>query len=103
MKVGVAAMEGSLDAKVSAQFARCPCFVIVDSDTLEFEVLDNPARQMAGGAGPAAVQDLVNHGVQAAVAGQFGPKAEQALQAAGIRRVSATGNVRDAVASGAAS
>lgn len=97
MKVGVAAMDGSLDADVSQQFARCPKFVIVESDSLTFEAFDNPARDMPGGAGPAAVQELVNRGVRVAIAGRFGPKAEQALQAAGIRRMEASGKVRDAV------
>jgi predicted Fe-Mo cluster-binding NifX family protein len=97
MIVGVAAMDGSLDADVSQQFARCPKFMIIDSDSLTFETLDNPARDMPGGAGPAAVQEFVNRGVRVAIAGRFGPRAEQALQAAGIRRMEASGKIRDAV------
>lgn len=97
MKIGVAAMDGSLDADVSQQFARCPKFLLVDSDTMAFEAFDNPARELPGGAGPAAVQELVNHGAEVAVAGQFGPKAVQALQAAGIRHMEATGKVGEVI------
>lgn len=97
MKIGVAAMGESLDVQVSGQFGRCPYFVIVDPETLEFEAFSNPAAQMPGGAGPAAVQELVNHGVNTAVAGRIGPKAEQALEAAGIKFSAATGTVREAV------
>jgi len=98
MKIGVAAMGESLDADVSDQFARCPFFLIVDSQSMGFESFANPAAAMPGGAGPAAVQEIVNRGARVAVAGRLGPKAEQALQAAGLRFVAASGRIRDAVA-----
>ena len=98
MKIGVAAMENSLDAEVSKRFARCPWFLIVNSEDLSFEGFNNPAADMAGGSGPAAVQELSSRGVQVAVAGEFGPKAVQAMQAAGIRPVDASGKIRDALA-----
>ena len=97
MKIGVAATGESLDAEVSDQFGRCPCFVIVDSQTLSMESISNPGRDMSGGAGPAAVQQLVNHGAQVALAGNFGPKAEQALEAAGLRYAEVKGSVREAI------
>jgi len=97
MKIGVAAMGESLDVQVSGQFGRCPYFIIVDTETLDFEAFPNPAGQMSGGAGPAAVQELVQHGAKGAIAGRVGPKAEQALMAAGIQFSVATGTVREAV------
>jgi predicted Fe-Mo cluster-binding NifX family protein len=97
MKIGVAAMSRSLDAEVSKQFGRCPFFVVVDPETLVFEAFGNPARQMEGGAGPAAVQELTRRGVEMAMAGRFGPKAEQALEAAGIRGIVVRGTVREAI------
>jgi thioredoxin 1 len=103
MKIGVAAKSGSLDAGVSRQFGRCPYFVVVDPDTLAFEAFVNPACQISGGAGPAAVQALTRHGVEIAMAGRFGPKAERALEAAGIRGVVVRGTVREAVRTGARS
>jgi len=97
MKVGVAATGGSLDAEVSGAFGRCRYFVIVDSDTLRFEAFSNPASGLTGGAGPAAVQEIADRGAEVALAGNFGPRAEQALQAAGIRYEQASGTVREAV------
>ena len=97
MKIGVAAMGETLDAEVSEQFGRCPYFVIVDSESLETETFSNPAREMSGGAGPAAAQELANHGAEVVLAGTYGPPAEQALDAAGIRHAEARGKVRDAV------
>jgi len=98
MKIAVAATGGSLDAQVSEQFGRCQYFLIVDAETLRFEAFSNPASGMAGGAGPAAVQEIVNRKPEVVLAGNFGPKAQQALTAAGIRYAEATGKVRDAVA-----
>ena len=97
MKIGVAATGGSLDAEVSQQFGRCRYFLIVDSETLRFEAFSNPASGMAGGAGPAAVRELANRGAEVALAGGFGPNAQQALDAASIRYVEASGKAREAV------
>lgn len=98
MKIAVASTEGSLDAQVSEQFGRCQYFLIVDAETLHFEAFSNPARGMAGGAGPAAVQELANRKADVVLAGKFGPRAQQALAAAGMRYAEAAGEVRDAVA-----
>jgi len=98
MIIAVAATGGSLDAQVSEQFGRCRYFLIVDTETLRFEAFSNPAAGMTTGAGPAGVQEIVNRHAELVLAGQFGPKAQQALAAAGIRHQQATGKVRDAVA-----
>jgi predicted Fe-Mo cluster-binding NifX family protein len=98
MRVGVAAEEAALDAAVSARFGRCARFVIVETDTMSFEEVMNPARDLPGGAGPAAVQTLADRRVEVAIAGEFGPKAQRALDVAGIRGITASGSIRDAVA-----
>ncbi len=99
MKIGVAATGGSLDAEVAEQFGRCRWFVVVDSETLNFEAFLNSASAMAGGAGPAAVKALVDRGAQVVLAGKFGPNAKQAIEATGVRYAEASGRVRAAVAS----
>lgn len=98
MKIAVAATGGSLDAQVSEVFGRCPYFLIVDSETMKFEAFSNPAEGMPGGAGPAAAQEMSKRGAEVLLVGQVGPKAQQALEAAGIRVINAGGTVRDAVA-----
>jgi predicted Fe-Mo cluster-binding NifX family protein len=98
MKIGVAATGGSLDAEVANQFGRCRWFVVVDSETRGFEAFLNSASTVGGGAGPAAVKELVDRGVQVALAGKFGPNALQAIEAAGLRYAEASGKVRSAVA-----
>jgi len=98
LRIAFAATGGTLEARISETFGRAPWFVIVDADTLAPTAFENPARDRPGGAGPAAVQALADRRVNQVMAGRFGPKAEQALVAAGIRFTPARGTVADAVA-----
>jgi len=98
MKIGVSASAGSLDAQVDPRFGRCPYFVIVDSETMEFEAIPNTAAGAVGGAGIQAAQTVASKGVKAVVTGNVGPNAFQALSTAGINIVvGAFGTVREAV------
>jgi len=99
MKIGVSAMGDSCDADVSPQFARCPYFVIVDSETRECEAFGSTAQEASHGAGPMAVRELADRDVSVALAGKIGPNAEQALAAAGIKFVQAEGKISDAIES----
>lgn len=98
MKVGVSATGGSLDAQVEPRFGRCPYFLVVDPETMKFEVFHNPGSEAASGAGTQTVLAFQQRGAAVVLTGQVGPKAEQALQAAGLKVVTGvTGKVRDAV------
>ena len=60
------------------------------------EVLANPYKDAAQGAGIQAAQLVANQGVGVIITGQIGPKAEGVLQSAGIQMVSgAAGQVKD--------
>ncbi len=95
MKIAVSATGGSKSAQVEPRFGRCAWFVIVDSDTLRFTAFSNPASTLPGGAGPAAAQAIQNRGANVLLTGQVGPKAERALEAAGIKVVTAEGTTVD--------
>jgi predicted Fe-Mo cluster-binding NifX family protein len=98
MKIGIAATGETLEAAVSERFGRCPFFIVIEQGASGFEAFANPAAEMPGGAGPRAVQELAGRGVQVAIAGEFGPRAQEALEAAGIRGITFEGGVRDAAA-----
>lgn len=86
--VAVAVVEGSdLSAAVGAHFGRSPRFLLVRGPGEDVQVLDNSGAEAAQGAGPATASLLVRNGVTAVLAGQFGPKADDALRAGGIRPV----------------
>jgi len=98
MKICVSAVANSLDAQVDPRFGRCPYFVIVDSESMQFEDIPNMASGATGGAGIQAAQIIANKGVKLVITGNVGPNAFQALSAAGIKIVTgAFGTVRDVV------
>ncbi|MBN2006151.1 MAG: helix-turn-helix transcriptional regulator [Anaerolineae bacterium] len=103
MKIAIPADGADLDAPASSVFGRCQTFIFVDPQSLNFEVLPNPAQNASGGAGVQAAQMVVQHGANAVIAPQLGPNAFRVLDAAGIRAYTLIGatmraNVRDVVA-----
>ena len=70
----------------------------VDPATKAFEVLDNEAAAISGGAGIQAAQLVANAGVDAVVTGSVGPNATDVLAAAGLKvYLGASGTVREAL------
>lgn len=98
MKVAVSSQGVNLDSQVDPRFGRCPYFVIVDTDTMEFETLQNTFAMTAGGAGIQTAQMLANKGVEVVLTGSCGPNAYQTLFAAGVQVViGVAGTVRNAI------
>jgi predicted Fe-Mo cluster-binding NifX family protein len=98
MKICVSATANNLDAQLDPRFGRCSFFVIVNSETMQFEALSNVASAATAGAGIQASQNLANKGVNVVITGNVGPNAFGALSAAGIDIVtSASGSVREVV------
>jgi len=98
LKICVSAVAGNLDAQVDPMFGRCPYFVIVDTETMNFEAVPNVSQGALSGAGIQAAQSIVNRGVQMVLTGNMGPNAFQAFSSAGINVVTGVfGTVRDAV------
>ena len=100
MKIGISAKGGAMEAEVEPRFGRCAYFLIVDSDTMNFEAFSNPATSMAHGAGPRTVQEFVQRGAEVILTGQLGPNAETAMKTASLPVVTGvSGTVREAVES----
>ena len=98
MRIVVSAQGESLDVPASPVFGRCPTYVFVDTETLEFEAVPNPAMSQGGGAGIQAAQFVVNQGAQAVLSGNLGPNAFDVLQAAGVPGyLISEGTIRQAV------
>lgn len=98
MKICVSAVADALDAQVDPRFGRCAYFVMVDSDTMQFDAVPNTAAGTTGGAGIQAAQLIVNKGATVVVTGNVGPNAFQALSASEVKVVvGAQGTVRQAV------
>jgi predicted Fe-Mo cluster-binding NifX family protein len=98
MKIAVSAAGKSLDEQVDPRFGRCQNFLIIDLDSMEFEIAANTGVSSGHGAGIAAAQMIVDKGVEAVLTGNCGPNAFGVLNAAGIKVFTgATGTVRQAV------
>ncbi|MFH2033324.1 MAG: NifB/NifX family molybdenum-iron cluster-binding protein [Candidatus Margulisiibacteriota bacterium] len=98
MKICVTSKGNKLESDVDPRFGRCEYFVIVDTDTMEFEAFDNPSAMAMGGAGPQAAKMVHDRGAGAVVTGNVGPNASTTLEALKIRvYVGASGTVKQAV------
>jgi len=98
MKIVVTANGNTLDAPLSPIFGRCPTYIFVETDTLEYEAITNPAVSAAGGAGIQAAQFVAQRDVEAVLTGNVGPNAFGVLQTAGVQvYLAPPGTVRDAV------
>jgi predicted Fe-Mo cluster-binding NifX family protein len=96
MRIAITATEPTLDAAVDPRFGRCPYFLIVETDNMSFEAVDNAGQELGQGAGIQSARLMADKGVQHVLTGNCGPNAHQALSAAGIAvMVGCTGTVRD--------
>ena len=98
MRIAITASEPTLDTNVDPRFGRCAYFLIVDTDTMEFEAIENSSAALGGGAGIQSGQVMAAKGVKFVLTGNCGPNAHATLSAAGIGVIpGCSGAVRDAV------
>ena len=99
MKIAVTSQGTNLDSQVDPRFGRAAYILIVDTETFEFEVLDNKENANAlKGAGIQAASMVSDKNAAALLTGYCGPKAFMILEAAKIQVANdVEGTVRDAV------
>ena len=85
MKIAVSSTGPGPDAQVDLRFGRCKYFVLVEDKAENFELLDNEAAALSGGAGLQAAQMVADAGVEAVITGNIGPNAISVLKTAGIK------------------
>lgn len=99
MKIAVTAKAPNLDAEMDPRFGRAAHILIVDTETMDVEALDNSENINAfRGAGIQAAGMVCEKGIEVLLTGYCGPKAFAVLEAAGVKVANDfTGTVRDAV------
>jgi len=100
MKIAITAKGTHLTDEVDPRFGRALFILVVDSETLDVEAMDNSANVNAfKGAGIQAATMIADKGVEVLLTGYCGPNAFRTLEAAGVKVVSdVEGTVGDAVA-----
>jgi predicted Fe-Mo cluster-binding NifX family protein len=97
MKIAVSATGNNLDSAIDPRFGRCAYFLVVDTENMRFEAFSNESSALGGGAGIQSAQFVSSKGAQVLITGNCGPKAVQALSAAGVKVVlGQSGTVREA-------
>jgi predicted Fe-Mo cluster-binding NifX family protein len=87
-RIAVTSEGPTLKDMVDPRFGRAGGFVLVDPETMEHEYVDNGQSQAMGhGAGIQAAQVIADSGAKVVLTGYVGPKAFEALRAAGINIV----------------
>lgn len=85
-KLAISSEGPALDDQVDPRFGRAGGFLIVDTESMETRYLDNGSAQVAPkGAGYQAAELVAGSDAKVVLSGYVGPKAFEALKAAGIQ------------------
>ncbi len=99
MKIAVTSKGQSLSSDTDPRFGRAPFIIIVDTETMDFEAVDNSSNVDAfKGAGIQAATMVADKGAEVLLTGYCGPNAFKTVSAAGLKVVNdITGTVKDVV------
>jgi len=86
MKLLITSTGKTLESDVDPRFGRAQFFILYDTESEEFSVVDNvQSLNQPSGAGIQAAQNVVESGAEAVISGNCGPKAFKVLSAAGLK------------------
>ena len=99
MKIAVTSKGPELDSQIDPRFGRAAYILIVDTSSMNVEVLDNEENLNAfKGAGIQAASMISDKSAQVLLTGHCGPNAFKTLAAADIKVINdVNGTVREAV------
>ena len=99
MRLAITSQGRDLDAEVDPRFGRAALFLMVESETLDFKVIENVQNlNLPQGAGIQAAQNIIAQGPDVVLTGNCGPKAFKVLSTAGVDVVvGVKGRVREVV------
>jgi len=80
MKIAITSTGKDLDAKLDERFGRCAYFLVVDSETYDFNVIDNTRAVNKGEyTGIATTKILINRDIKVLITKYIGPNAFREL------------------------
>jgi len=99
MRIAVTSTGKNLESNVDPRFGRAAYFIIVNPETMDYEVIENIQNlNLPKGAGIQAGLTIAENNVDVLLTGNCGPKAFNLLQSGGIKIITdAKGRVCDAI------
>ena len=97
MKIAVATTGPEKTAAISQQAARSPFFLFFDGKGNFLEAVENPSKDLPGGAGQSVASLIAKKGATLIIAGNIGYKMKQALRDYRIEYTEKTGVAYDVV------
>jgi predicted Fe-Mo cluster-binding NifX family protein len=99
MRIAVTTQGNDLSAQIDSRFGRAPKFLVVDTETMRFDVVPNTqSLDLAQGAGIQSAQNVLVHKPDVVLTGNCGPKAFKVFKAAGVKVfVGVKGKIADAI------
>ena len=97
VKIAVTSQGKGIDSIIDERFGRCNFFIIIETNSMEYEYYSNKAIVSSSGAGIKAAQGLIDKNVEVLITGNIGPNAFDILNEAGIKVFYSSGNVRDTI------
>ena len=98
MKIAVSATGEELDAYIDRRFEKCNYFLIVDTETMNFNSIFNIGTMKKDESGSTALDIVLNNNVEAVVTGDMSNGAYRILSDAKIKIISGlTGNIKTTI------
>ena len=98
MRIAITSSGEDLNSQIDLRFGRCQYYIIIDPDTMDFELISYESSMASHGAGIQAAQTITDKNVSVLITGNVGPNAFQTLQTAGIKIFTGvSGTVREAL------
>ena len=85
MKVAISAAGKNLESTIEERFGRCRHFIILETDDMRYDVIENTNADLSTSAGIQSASLLASKGVEAVITGNCGPKAMQIFAATSIK------------------
>jgi len=95
-KICFTSLGKDMNSEVDPKFGRAQYFLIIDPETSQVEVFENPNKETVQGAGILTAQFIAGKNAHTVITGSCGPNARRVLEASGIRVVEGvSGKIND--------
>jgi len=99
MKICISSTGKDMNAQIDPRFGRCAYFLMVETDDMTFDVVENEFKSLGGGAGIQSAGFLHSNGVKTVLTGNCGPNAMNVFSESQIQVITGQiGSIKDVIA-----